>query len=193
MNILVQNYYNLYQNPNFQFNEGINIIIGKNGSGKTTLIMEMQEELKHKDIPYYEYRNEDYEGKTKQQFLEDGDMKKLVRSIYNSEGQEIKFNFSLQVDKLGQFIRDNIQSNHTEVFVLMDGMDSGLSIDGIDEILDLFNKLVIPDCKKHNMKCYVVITANCYEFVRNNKCINVTTGEEVTFDSYENYRDYILR
>ena len=97
-------------------------------------IARLEEELKHKDIPFYEYRNEDYEAKTKQQFLEDGDMKKLVRSIYNSEGQEIKFNFSLQVDKLGQFIKNSIQSNHTEVFVLMDGMDSGLSIDGIDEI-----------------------------------------------------------
>lgn len=187
--IKVDDEYNLYKSHTFKFNPGVTVLIGKNGSGKSTLIREIEYFLKEEKSNVFTYRNEDYEGKTHSQFVFNGNYELLAQSMSNSEGQEIKFNFGNNVGRLGDFVRKCAKNNEKEIFVLFDGLDSGLSIDGINEITSVF-ELIEEDSK--NMDVYIIITANTYELVRGRNCLYVSNGRYMKFDNYEDYRRFIL-
>lgn len=188
--IKVDDEFNLYKKHTFKFNPGVTILIGRNGSGKSTLLSELNYYLKQEKIPVYFYRNEDHEKVSRGEFVFSGKIDLLARSLSNSEGQDIAFNFGNHIGKLGKLVRDCENKGEKELFVLLDGLDSGLSIDGIDEIKDLFNT-IIDDAK--GIDVYIIVSANTYEFVRNSNCLYVSTGNYMSFKNYEDYRRFILK
>lgn len=190
--IKVYDDYDLFRKHTFEFNPGITVLIGRNGSGKTTLINEMYDVLKADKECVYRYRNEDYEGKTYGSYIYGGRIDLLAHSMSNSEGQEISFNLEMNIGKIGKFVSDNIDKGVKEIFILFDGLDSGLSIDGIDELIELFNDTMIKDANDHNVDMYIIVSANTYEFVRNQDCIYVSNASHIKFDNYEKYRKFIL-
>ncbi len=190
--IKVYDEYNLFRKHTFEFNPGITVLIGRNGSGKTTLLGEIKDYLKNNSKPVFEYRNEDYEGKSRSEFVFYGKIDLLAQSMTNSEGQEIMFNFGNHVGKLGDFVRKHILRKSKEIFILLDGLDSGLSINSIDELIDLFENTIIKDCKKNNIDAYIIISANTFEFVRNQDCIFVSNASHMKFENYDDYREFIL-
>lgn len=188
--IKVDDEFNLYKKHTFKFNPGVTILIGRNGSGKSTLLNELNYYLKQEKIPVYFYRNEDHEKVSRGEFVFSGKIDLLAQSLSNSEGQDIAFNFGNHIGKLGRIVKNCIDKGEKELFVLLDGLDSGLSIDGIDDIKGLFD-LIIEDAK--GMDVYIIVSANTYEFVRESNCLYVSTGNYMRFNNYEDYRRFILK
>ena len=78
-----------------------------------------------------------------------------------------------------------------ELWFLFDAIDSGLSIDNVIDIKESLIPLVIETEKDKDI--YFVISANAYEFARNENCFDVINGKYIKFKDYEEYRDFILK
>jgi hypothetical protein len=75
----------------------------------------------------------------------------------------------------------------------MDAVDSGFSIDNIDDLKGVVKELIIPEAKNYKVEIYIIASANTYELARGEKCIDVRNAKYVTFKDYEDYRKFILR
>lgn len=183
--------YNLYKKHTFEFNEGITCLIGKNGSGKSTLLKMIQEILKPKNCFYYD--NEDSEKHAMDKFSFYGDMENLFRNFGSSEGQNIRNNFSDVVGGIRQYILRIKNKNKKQVVILLDGLDSGISLDYVVELKkDLF-PLILQDCKENNLECYILISANNYEFCSGEECVRVSDAKHFKFKDYNDFRKIYLR
>ena len=178
----------LYARKDISLNPGLTTLIGCNGSGKSTLLMFLKDQLqKDPDILVMKY-DDRYDGghnlMEKMGFLED--FVGLSTMMTSSEGERIYVG-------LGHFIgnmRREIRKNHPkEVWILMDAVGSGLSIDKIDEIKELAD-IIIED--NPGIDVYFIVSTNEYEFTVGADCIDVTTFKHMTFNDYADYRNYIL-
>ena len=183
--------YNLYKKHTFEFNEGITCLIGKNGAGKSTLLKMIQEILKPKNCFYY--NNEDSEKHAMDKFSFYGDMENLFRNFGSSEGQNIRNNFGDVVGGIRQYILRMKNKNKKQVVILLDGLDSGISLDYIVQLKkDLF-PLILQDCEENNLECYILIGANNYEFCSDVDCVRVSDAKHFKFKDYNDFRKIYLR
>ena len=211
---LVKDYYdqgfNIFKKATAVFNPGVTVLVGCNGYGKSTMLNVIESQLESDNIPFIKYDNLTEGGNTaKSHFLFENDFTSLATSMMSSEGEQIHYNFSLLCGTLGNFVRTGkntfrpnafagvfgekkkeITSN--ERWVLIDAIDSGLSIDNIEEIKKLF-ELMEEDAKANGKELYIVVSANSYEVVRNTNGYDVNKCEYVTFKDYEDYRKFVLR
>jgi len=172
-----------------QFELGLTVLVGCNGIGKTTLLNNIEEQCKKHNVLYIAYDNlHDGSGNNWQQFLQLQRYDLLADQVMSSEGERIKQNLHLFAKKIGTNIRARIGIE--EIWILMDSVDSGFSIDGIIELKELFDAII--DTNK-NVAIYIVAAANEYELARGEKCLDVAVGKYITFANYEEYRDYILK
>ena len=51
---------------------------------------------------------------------------------------------------------------------------------------------MLKDAEKYNVDLYIIVSANAYELVNNENCIDVMSGKNVRYDSYEEYKKAIL-
>ena len=92
---------------------------------------------------------------------------------------------------MGRFIRK--APKYKPSFILLDAIDSGLSIDLIREIKEFLIEVLIPDIEEFNKKIYVIITTNQYEFTIGFPCINVKNGKYIEFKTYNSYTKFICK
>ena len=93
-------------------------------------------------------------------------------------------------NKIGKFVRNN--KNTKKIFILLDAIDSGLSIDYVIELKkDLF-KTILSDTLSKGIETYIVVSANEYEMARNEKCFLIPDMKYKTFKNYDEYRDFII-
>lgn len=178
----------LYQNPHFTFETGVTVLVGRNGGGKTTLLNGIKEYCEKKNIPCYHYDNYTQGGDhAKSEYGYFGDFNSLVDVLFRSEGEQIYENFCNQVKKIGAFCHKH-QTAEKLVFCL-DALDSGLDCDGIKQILDCFN-LSTKDNK--DKEVYIIVTANNYGLIRNQKCLDIKTNTIKRFNTYEQFEEFIL-
>ena len=115
------------------------------------------------------------------------DMSGVANMFMSSEGERI----IRGVGYFAQGLRKRIQkANPKEIWILLDAVGSGLSIDGIRDIKDLA-KAVIED--NQGTDVYFVVSTNEYEFSIDADNIDVTTFKHVQFKNYEEYRKFILK
>lgn len=178
----------LYSRKDISFKPGLTALIGCNGSGKSTLLMLLQDQLrKDPDILVMKY-DDRYDGghnlMEKMGFYDD--LAGLMAMMTSSEGERI-------YQGVGQFIgsiRRQVHKNHPkELWILLDAVGSGLSIDKIDELKELAD-IIVED--NTGIDVYYVISTNEYEFAAGTDCIDVTTFKHMTFSDYTVYRSYIL-
>ena len=178
----------LYSRKDISFKPGLTTLIGCNGSGKSTLLMLLQDQLrKDPDILVMKY-DDRYDGghnlMEKMGFHDD--LAGLMAMMTSSEGERI-------YQGVGQFIgsiRRQVHKNHPkELWILLDAVGSGLSIDKIDELKELAD-IIVED--NTGIDVYYVISTNEYEFASGTDCIDVTTFKHMTFSDYAVYRSYIL-
>lgn len=192
---ILQNYYTrndkIYSKKTVSIKEGLTILCGCNGSGKSTLLKQLKDHLDENNIPCITYNNL-YDGGDRARDLlgEMGDYKALATGLISSEGENITQNVGRFASKLGEFIRRN--TNAPEVFVLLDAVDSGLSIDNIITLKDLC-ELVIHDGNRRGIKVYVLVSANSYELARGEQCLDTPNLTYRKFKDYEEYREYIIQ
>lgn len=179
---------NIFKNNTLEVNTGITVLVGCNGIGKTTLLHQIKENLKDNDIPVCSYNFfEDDEKKMRQKYLVNGETRKLANFVTSSEGERITYIACDLFYKIGRMINEN--PNSKEYWVLIDAIDSGLSIDGIIEVKESIGT-VLEENKDKDV--YFLISTNSYELARKEKCLMVENGKYTRFFSYEDYRNYIL-
>lgn len=181
----------VYKRRSFELNPGITILVGCNGAGKSTMLRYIFSKLKKENIPYEFYDNLSDGGNQAMSaagFY--GDMDLLVNLATMSEGESIVMNYTQFAGAIGRMIRNNPDSKR--YFVLMDAVDSGMSIDNIMKI----KKFLIDILARNELKgkeLYLVSTANTYEMACDLPCLSVQDCKYIEFKSYEDYKNYILK
>lgn len=187
-NTWYSDYNNIFKNNTLEVNTGITVLVGCNGIGKTTLLHQIKENLKDNDIPVCSYNFfEDDEKKMRQKYLANGETRKLANFVTSSEGERITYIACDLFYKIGRMINEN--PNSKEYWILVDAIDSGLSIDAIAEVKESI-EWVLEENKDKDV--YFLISTNSYELARKEKCLMVENGKYTRFFSYEDYRNYIL-
>lgn len=194
-----------------EINPGVTVLVGCNGAGKTTLIKNIWDDLKKHDIPVLSYDNLREGGiHSVSESMFYGDMSLAATAFCSSEGENITINLQKLAARLRKFTHTGRAEGKTsrlaaafsdekekeitskERWILLDAMDSGYSIDNVIEMKDFFD-LVIEDGKNAGVEVYIVISSNEYELAHGSNCLDVTSGKYVSFESYEDYKKFILK
>lgn len=196
---------------------GLTVLVGCNGAGKTTLLYNIEEVIKENNrkvdrkIPIHLYDN-----------LRSGGCNALSGAMFrqdysfvaslscDSEGEAIKENFGFLISSFKSFLDtgyfDTDSNKFARIFrdeedeeifenkrvVLFDAIDSGLSVDSVVEIREIFD-LMIEDSNKRGIELYIIVSANEYEMARKTNCFDVNAGKYVDIKDYEDYRSFILK
>jgi len=205
----------IYQSDKITFNPGVTVLVGCNGCGKTTLINMIKSRLKKENIPCICYNNLVEGGKDSiNNAMRRGDMSFVANGFISSEGELISLNLGEFARQIGEFIKygkkeksnlediisrladatsDSTESDSIktkERWVLLDAVDSGLSVDNIVDLQSLFDMILSDTVQEYEV--YIVISANEYELARGQNCLDVTQGSYIAFSDYEEYREFIL-
>lgn len=179
----------LYSKDNITINEGLTILVGCNGAGKTSLLHILRNELTRKEIPFYSFDNMSDGGNTeRQKALNAQEINYLATLATSSEGEQIVCIINSLAKKIGSFITSN--SKAKEIWLFFDAVDSGMSIDNIDDIKSFFRFIINHEKEK---QIHIVCSANSYEMAREAPCFDVYEGKYVNFKTYDEYRDFVLK
>jgi energy-coupling factor transporter ATP-binding protein EcfA2 len=192
---LIKNYYlegNLYKKDYVEIKEGLTILVGCNGSGKTTMISQMKDQLKKdKTAGILEFNNLTQGGSNKVSELAFHErFDEMSLRLLSSEGENIYYNIGDILRKIGRAIH---KKETDKLFIFLDAVDSGLSIDYCSELIEVLKEVVIPDAEKSEVELYIIASTNAYELARQNECLDVQNCTYRTFRGYEYYRKFILR
>lgn len=192
------------------FLPGVSVLVGCNGSGKTTLMLNIQEVLKKEKIPFYYFNNADKETHSPGVALYNEDYELASARISSSEGENIVISLGEFFKNIREFMTtgriktklDNFvesismekyqEPTTKERWILLDAIDSGFSIDNIVTVKELLHD-ICQDAAAQGYILYIVLSVNAYEFADREFCIDVISGQELSFNSYERYKDFILK
>ena len=180
----------LYYKNTAVFEPGVTVLIGCNGCGKTTMIKQIKTQLEKDKIPYAIYdniRDGGHNARERAGFY--GDMEFIASSICSSEGENIVMNMINMARRMGALAKKNPEAK--ELWFLFDAVDSGLSIDNVLDIKEYLFKTVLDNNKDKDI--YIIISANAYEMCRGEKCFDTYLCKYVNINSYEEYRDFIIK
>lgn len=212
---LYDNGFNMFNKKKIIIEEGVTVLVGCNGIGKTTLLKQIKEELNRNKTPYIRFDNlEDGGANARSNAGYRDDFEFLATSIQSSEGENIVMNMTRLARKIGEFVRTGIVKSENpfemiiksianektnsqneelqnERWILLDAVDSGLSIDNIVDLKECLFKTIL----EHNFgnKIYIIVSANEFEMARNEKCFDVYNGKYLNFKDYEEFRKFILK
>lgn len=207
--------YSLYKKKNITIEDGVTVLVGCNGIGKTTLLHQIKDQLKKSNIPVMSFDNLKDGGSraiTAASFYNDFNF--MATAMASSEGENIVMNIGNLASNLRQFIKTGETNNRSdrlanslakamwgdkteekevpkERWLLLDAVDSGLSVDNIVDIKEYLFKTIFED--KGDVDVYIVVSANEYEMARGEKCFDVYNGKYVSIKSYERYRNFVLK
>ena len=186
----------IFKNSEFEFEPGITVLVGCNGSGKTTLMNTIQNHLDH-NIKYSKH----YALQSKQMmeqamtFSHGSDRVNAIDyfgySNWASEGEGIFRRFEYLVQNLGYYVLNECK-NQSEGWIFLDSLDSGMSIDNIQEVKDFLQNIVLGETLPENLNLYILIAANSYEFAKDQRCLDVQNAKYISFENYEDYVEFIL-
>ena len=86
-----------------------------------------------------------------------------------------------------------INKNEKQAIILIDGLDSGISLDYIIMLKKKLFPLIIEDCKKNNIEPYIILSANNYELCNNEDCIRVSDAKHFKFKDYNDFRKIYIK
>lgn len=173
-----------------QFTPGVTVLVGCNGSGKSTLLRNIKDSCHRKHVAYLFFDNLHDGGSNSIESAMYNDNMNLFTSLWTaSEGEAVSLNIASFANKLG-YILHNDYKDAKEIWLLFDAADSGLSVDNVVELKQLFD-LILQDQQQRNV--YIVIAANEYELASGMNCLDVMSGKFVTFCDYDDYRKFILK
>lgn len=181
---------NIYKKSTITINTGITILVGCNGIGKSTLIMQLRDKFRKDGTPYINFDNLKDGGanaRSKAGFMNDFTF--LATAAFASEGENIHMNMNRFAEKIVNFVKTN--ESDKGLWILMDAIDSGYSVDNIIDIKNFIN-LILKDFGI-SKDIYFIISANEYELARDESCFDVYRGKYVKFDSYDEYREFIIK
>ena len=194
--------------------DGVTVLIGCNGAGKTTMLHQLKHNLSKDNIPVIMFNNlQDGGHHSVSSAAFHNDFSFVATAMCSSEGENIVMNLGQFAKRLGRFVatgkdekdmssltrafsaaRGEIVEQEPEIpnerWILLDAIDSGLSVDNIVDVKEYLFKTVF----KHNpeMQIYIIVSANEYEMARGEQCFDVINGKYINVPDYEAYRQFIL-
>lgn len=182
----------LYKKSKIILEPGLTVLVGCNGAGKSTLLKTLKYQLNKQDIPVIMFDNlVDGGSRARSRAAFFDDFSFVASSMISSEGENIKLNISRFASQLGYFCLTE-HKNDPEVWILLDAVDSGLSIDNVVEIKEQLFATILEN-KQQGQDIYIVISANEYELARGEKCFDVQDCKYREFKTYEAFRKFILK
>lgn len=183
----------LYATPEVEFHSGLTVLVGCNGSGKSTLLSMLKDQLQDDEDVAVLYYDNLYQGgnNAKEAAGWHDNISLLATLITSSEGEQIMINLGQTAKAIKSFVHKHA-SSCKELWVLVDAIDSGLSIDNITAIKEMLFKAIIEDIESYACIPYIVVSANSYEMCYGADCLDVRSGAHITFNSYDEYKDFIL-
>lgn len=195
---------------NLNTNTDIHILLGPNGSGKTTSLRTIKHELDSKHNPNSTYDDPNplirrlhtsnptipvlYYGSDR------NDISKTTSDItlqaltanFLSEGEHMCTSFSKWFTTTWYpYLQD---PSYHEMYVLIDELDSGLSLDRIKHTIDQLHNIHTIETTKYNRKINIIFTANSYELLesiqrlfKNNTVYWLPSHKQVIINSYQEF------
>lgn len=217
---LEKDYYNegfdLYKKKTISIKPGVTVLVGCNGIGKTTLLHQIRARLKEDNIPCITFDNlKDGSSNSIEEAGFYGNFGFMATALCSSEGENIMMNIENLAARLREFVKNGedpkekkftqlarslAQINGEDIeepeipkerWILLDAVDSGLSVDNIVDIKEQLFKTILE--YNYGNEIYIVISANEYEMARGEQCFDVYNGKYMTFKDYEEYRDLVLQ
>ena len=180
----------LFDKQEITLEPGVTVLVGCNGAGKTTMLRQIRDQLKAEDARFHWFDNHS-EGDTRaiDRFMLGHNMTAFATMAFSSEGERITIVLHEQAAKMGQLVQ---KAGSDDVFILMDAVDSGFSIDNVSYLKEGLFDLIIKDHASKGGQVYIIVTANSYEMARGEDCIDVMNCEHLRFADYEEYRSFII-
>lgn len=179
----------IFKNLNREIEDGLHVLVGPNGYGKSTFMYFIKEK--------YE-RDENYklltwdgvintrDGKSGALLRENFEL--LANMMMSSEGEEHNINLAIFLQRVGR----EVANLDRDLILLLDAIDSGISADRIEETIDVL-AMIITDVRERGHECYIFVPSNTYEMARRRHCMDPCTGEDLVFNDYEDWRNYIFK
>ena len=208
--------FNLYKKKIITIKPGVTVFVGCNGIGKSALLRQIKDNLKKDNTPCISFDNlKDGGGHAVSEAGFYGNFGFMATAMCSSEGENIVMNMGNLAARIGKFVKDGedpkekkysqlarsiAQINGEEIdepeipkerWILLDAVDSGLSVDNIVDIKEQLFKTILE--YNYGNEIYIVVSANEYEMARGEQCFDVYNGKYVTFKDYEEYRDLVLQ
>lgn len=180
----------IYKRSSITLNPGVTVLVGCNGAGKTTLLRTIRRQLDKEEVPFIEYDNlHDGGTNSKSAALFYGNINLAAGLMQSSEGEQISINIGTTASKIGKFVREN--RDKPELWILLDAIDSGLSIDNVREIKEGLFATILDD--NPNSDVYIIVSANEYEMCIGMNCFDVVNGKYINIKSYNSFAKAVLR
>lgn len=181
----------MYKKMHVTFEPGLTVLIGCNGCGKSSLIRQVQHIVRHDlKLPCISYDNVHEGGAASiNKAMFKGDMGFVSLGFISSEGEQIALNLQQIAMQIGSMFKK--YTDEKEFWIFLDGIDSGLSIDAIEDLKrGLFDTIfnTYPD-----KEVYIIASANEYELARGEQCFDTVECRYVNIKSYTRYRNIILK
>lgn len=172
----------------------ITVLLGPNGTGKSMSLRLIKETLTEQNIKFESYSTsrDDIVSRGSSPF-KNWDPSKLI-CAFHSEGERMIDSFHDWANE--EMLRLILKEPDKTIYILIDEADSGLSIDRIMQSIPQLVNITRMEHKR-GRDIHVIFTCNSYELYECLKSditqfIWVPTKEEISFNSYEEFKDPYL-
>ena len=189
----IVDWYDIHSGYTLTLRPGYTALVGPNGAGKTTLLRQLQEIAEKRKYKTFYYSNlTDGGDNAISAGLFRGDISFAATAMTSSEGERIAQSFGSKLGRIKQLVDEAVTSD-IPLFILLDGLDSGASIDRLNELMNVFD-LIARDAGVQSggaeHEVYIVAAVNNYALAKR-ACVDVRTGKSLSFGDYAEYERFI--
>lgn len=183
----------LYKTDTFNFEPGVTVLVGCNGSGKSTALQHIKSQLDNEDAVVVSFDNvRDGGSRSASKALFAQDVVRAATIMSSSEGERIVENLIALTRSIKQASEASRRTKQP-LYILLDAVDSGLSVDNVIDIKECIFQPLMTLYQNEGLEAYIICAANEYELCRGERCMDVRTGKEIRFKTYEGYRKFIIK